>query len=151
MNKRIILYLILTIISMLIIFTFSSKNSDSSNSTSKRLIDGGITIYENITNKKVNHKKIINKLNYPVRKVAHFTLYLILGFFVYEFLLLTSIPHKETITILLCFIYSLTDEIHQLFVSGRTGQIIDIIIDTMGAITIVLIYKYIIKRKNSLQ
>ena len=151
MNKRIILYLILAIISMLIIFTFSSKNSDSSNSTSKKIIDGGITIYEKITNKKVDHIKIVNKLNYPVRKVAHFALYLILGFFVYEFLLLTSIPHKEIITILLCFIYSLTDEIHQLFVSGRTGQIIDIIIDTMGAITVVLIYKFIIKRKNSLQ
>lgn len=151
MNKKIIVYLVLAIISMLIIFTFSSKNSGSSNSTSKKLIDGGVTIYESITNNKVNHKKIVNKLNYPVRKLAHFTLYLILGFFVYEFLLLTSIPHKEIIAILICFIYSVTDEIHQVFVSGRTGQILDIIIDTMGAITMVLMYRYIRKRKNSLQ
>ena len=37
------------------------------------------------------------------------------------------------LTILICFVYSCTDEFHQLFINGRTGQFSDCIIDTLGA------------------
>ena len=47
----------------------------------------------------------------------------------------------------ICFIYSLTDEYHQLFINGRTGQFSDCLIDTLGAI-IGMIILYIIKTKK---
>jgi VanZ family protein len=35
--------------------------------------------------------------------------------------------------ILLCFLYASSDEIHQLFVPGRSGSFIDILLDTFGS------------------
>ena len=45
-------------------------------------------------------------------------------------------------TCIFCLIYAIFDEIHQIYVPGRTGKAIDVIIDTLGActgITIILI------------
>jgi VanZ family protein len=35
--------------------------------------------------------------------------------------------------IILCFLYAITDELHQQFVSSRQGAAIDVLIDTVGA------------------
>ena len=45
------------------------------------------------------------------------------------------------VSILLSILYSCTDEIHQLFVSGRSGSIIDVMIDSIGIILGIFIYK----------
>jgi VanZ family protein len=45
-----------------------------------------------------------------------------------------------------CFVFACSDEIHQLFIAGRTGQLTDIIIDLVGivlGITFFYIAKYI--------
>lgn len=73
--------------------------------------------------------------NYLVRKAAHFTEYLVLGFIVahafdpqYE-LLRASICAAA----LLCVLVPSVDEIIQLFVPGRSGQISDVLLDCCGA------------------
>mgnify|MGYP003309055667 FL=1 len=43
-------------------------------------------------------------------------------------------------SIIICFIYACTDEIHQLYVVGRTGQFIDVLIDTIGALLGCLVF-----------
>ena len=43
--------------------------------------------------------------------------------------------------------YSITDEIHQIFVSGRSGEIRDIIVDTCGS-TVGILLNIIINRKR---
>jgi VanZ family protein len=50
-------------------------------------------------------------------------------------------------TIAFCFLYSTTDEIHQTFVLERTGQLLDCMIDTLGAI-IGSIFIFQITRNN---
>ena len=54
------------------------------------------------------------------------------------------------IVLLSAFCYSLTDEFHQLFVNGRTGQFSDCLIDTSGAILGILLFKIILIIKNKL-
>ena len=44
-------------------------------------------------------------------------------------------------------IYAITDEIHQIFVSGRSGEIRDIIVDTCGS-TVGILLNIIINRKR---
>lgn len=134
---------------MVLIFLFSSKNSTSSNTTSKRIIDQGITIYEKVSKKEVDHQKMIEKLNYPVRKLAHYSIYFLLGFFSYQLLQYTKLKKKELYAILLCLLYAFLDEFHQLFVNGRTGQIKDVIIDIIGAITAILITSWLLEKKNN--
>ena len=41
---------------------------------------------------------------------------------------------RALISLIFCFIYACTDEFHQIFVSGRSPQMFDVMIDTSGAL-----------------
>lgn len=141
MNKKLIAYIMLSICCMTAIFYFSNKNKVQSNSTSKTIIKYFVNIYEDISNKKVNKEELTNKLNYPIRKLAHFSIYFLLGIFVYNIFLLTNTKHKLLLSIIFCILYAIGDETHQLFVSGRTSQPLDVFIDSMGSIISISITK----------
>lgn len=140
MNKKII-YILLIIFWLTVIFIFSSNNASESNGLSKGLIGRGIKIYEKITNKSVNTKKIVKKLNYPVRKVAHYSVFFVLGIFIYLFISTTKINHKFILSLLICILCACFDEIHQIFTFGRTAKVFDVFIDTLGSLTSILILK----------
>ena len=76
--KRII-YLILVILWLSVIFIFSNQSGEESGNTSKKLIINIINVYEKITNSEVDRDIVIEKMQYPIRKLAHFTEYFILG------------------------------------------------------------------------
>ena len=147
MSKKLLVYILLSILCMITIFTFSSKNTNESNGTSKGLIKHFVHTYEKVFDKDVDEEVIITKLNYPIRKLAHYSIYLLLGIFIYNIFLLTGVKHKVLISILVCMIYAITDETHQLFVSGRTGQVLDVFIDTIGSLTSILLIKMIGSKK----
>ena len=46
---------------------------------------------------------------------------------------LNSVKYPLAMSIFLSFLYAITDEIHQIFVPGRSAQFRDILIDTLGA------------------
>lgn len=79
--------------------------------------------------------------NFIVRKVAHFTEYMILAYLVFNVLEFYCESKKKVIiySILFVFIYASSDEIHQYFVPGRECAFRDIVIDTLGGITSTLI------------
>ena len=81
-------------------------------------------------------KKIISGTfltEHIIRKIAHFTEFALLGFlFNFSFLFTYGKP-KRIISLSLTSLYALTDEIHQIFVEGRSCQFIDWVIDTCGA------------------
>ena len=145
MIKKVI-YLMCIILCLISIFMFSSEDSKESNATSKELINKGVTTYETVTKKDVNNKMLVKELNYPVRKLAHFTIYLILGIFVYLYLNTTNINNKLIIGIIFCLICAIFDETHQIF-TGRTSKILDVFIDTLGSITSILLLKYKTSKK----
>ena len=128
MKKRI--NILLVILWMILIFIMSSFNSTESSNQSNFIVDI-ITNLFNITN--------INLLSLIIRKLAHFTEYFILGILIYN--LIHSYNKKIYIAIIICVLYAISDEIHQLFVPGRSCQLLDILIDTMGSIVgIYLLY-----------
>ena len=139
MNRKQIIYIILTIIWMITIFLFSNEKADSSTDTSKGLIYNVVSIYKNVINKDIDVELICEKFDHPVRKTAHFTLYFILGFFVYHVFLYSKTNWKNLSTIIICLMYSISDEMHQIFVPGRSGQISDVFIDMCGVILLLLI------------
>ena len=89
-------------------------------------------------------KKNIN--SFVVRKGAHMFLFCVLGilFFgsVYNG---DNILKSVFIALLLAFLYACSDEYHQTFVVGRTGQFNDVLIDFSGAFIGVLIVSLIVK------
>jgi len=76
-------------------------------------------------------------LHHLVRKSAHVTEYAIFGLLLYHCLLRSNRtdwrPLLGAWSVLIAAAYSLTDEFHQFFVSGRTASLWDCGIDTMGA------------------
>ena len=45
-----------------------------------------------------------------------------------------NVKHIYFISFIICFLYASSDEFHQLFVPGRSGQVTDIFIDMIGVV-----------------
>jgi len=148
-----IINIVVIILWLVIIFLFSAQNGTESESVSSEVI---IKTVETITREELTtseKENLVKKVLFPVRKSAHFFLYFVLAIIVFTFCLKKFKMTRKSfiITILFCFLYSITDEIHQLFVVGRTSRILDIFIDTIGATISTLIYYgiyQIIKKKR---
>ena len=127
---------ILLVFRLLVIFLFSNQTASKSQSTSDKVASDIVDAVETVTKNEIKKDKkenIIENTRFLVRKTAHFTLYFILGIIVY--LLFTSYGVKKILfySILFCFLYACSDEIHQLFLDGRTAKVLDICIDTCGS------------------
>lgn len=80
-----------------------------------------------------------------LRKLAHITEYFILAYLIYR-------PIREyhkvgenssmALTILVPFLYAISDEYHQTFVFGRHGSSRDVAIDFIGILILVIIIKF---------
>lgn len=127
--------LLLVILWMIFIFVMSSFDATSSSNQSNFIV-GIITSIINI--------KDTGLLSLIIRKLAHFIEYFILGILVINFI--TRYDKKIIIAILLCIIYATSDEIHQIFVPGRSCQITDIMIDSLGSIMGIYLCKLITKK-----
>lgn len=143
---------ILLILWMVLIFFFSHQPAIDSDKVSNGVIDKIIHTVEVISGHEFSNNEletISNFLIFPVRKLAHFTLYFILGILIYNTICLYSINNKKILfgSILLCIIYACSDEIHQLFVLGRSGELRDVLIDTLGSSLGILIVSKIINKR----
>jgi len=144
---KIIILMTVAIIWMIGIFKLSAMNSTNSGSKSKGLISLfiedalDITNEYGITNSHPNDEKLERAselINAPMRKVAHASVYFVLAFFV-MIVLNIIFEHKKywltlLIALIICIGFAATDEYHQTYVNGRTGQFMDVIIDSVGAI-----------------
>ena len=133
--KKLILF-ITAIISIAVMFYFSSRNADISSRQSKMVLDF-ILNFGFETN------------SYFIRKFAHFIIFTLIGFCVSMFI--GSCIETNLITLIISFIissgYACVDEYIQTFIPGRSGNIGDVIIDVSGVIVglfLYLIINYII-------
>ena len=138
---------------IIIIFSFSSQSGADSTITSNSVTDIGIKLVENITNKEFSDKEIENiqdNMRFIIRKSAHFTEYLILGLILINLLRkYYKLNYKVIISaILLCMLVASCDEFYQLFIGGRTGKFSDVLIDTSGSSVGIIIYSIIYKLVN---
>ena len=80
-----------------------------------------------------------------IRKSAHIFEYFVLFLLMYNYIRYYSIKSKFILSIILCIVYSIFDEGHQLFIEGRAGEVLDVLVDTIG-----VFLGYILIRKNKL-
>lgn len=132
--KRIILVLII-ILWMCVVFSLSSQNGDESNGTSSYIVNIITSLYEKNSCSELSAQNVHN-LTFIVRKIAHFILYFIGSIPVLTLFKTYDISKNKTYlyTILFCFVYACSDELHQLLSEGRNGNVIDVVIDTLGGI-----------------
>ena len=145
------IFIVLLVLWMGFIFSMSSENAEKSSNTSGqtiRVVLSAVPGFEEQPEEvKVN---IIEKLQFIVRKSAHFIGYMILGILASGLILYYgNINKKYLLAFLICVIYAISDEIHQLFVPGRAGQIRDVLIDSagsfLGIIIVMALEKLLIK------
>jgi VanZ family protein len=133
---------------MLFIFSLSSDNGEVSEKKSDSLI---VKVTETILHRKLTveeKEKYIEKTVVFVRKSAHFTLYFILGLLVISFLKEFGLSRKSIIiSIIVVLLYAVSDEIHQTFIPGRSGEVLDVLIDAIGGSLSTVLY-YLIYRRN---
>ena len=145
---RKIVKLILIILCMLFIFSLSSDNGEVSEKKSDSLI---VKVTETILHRKLTveeKEKYIEKTVVLVRKSAHFTLYFLLGLLVISFLKEFGLSRKSIIiSIIVVLLYAVSDEIHQTFIPGRSGEVFDVLIDTIGGSLSTVLYYLIYKRR----
>jgi len=132
-------------------FLFSNMSSNDSNSRSKDIIRKGVVVVDKVFHKNMDKdhiERIVIKLNYPFRKICHFTEYFILSILILLSLRLGNISTNKSIiiTFIFCFIFSISDEIHQMFIAGRSPLILDCFIDILGCSLFLLIYYFRTKK-----
>lgn len=135
----VILSLIVVLLWMGLIFNLSSQVAQESNKLSKGVTEIVVKTVEKVAPKADFN---INRFNHIVRKNAHFFAYLVLGILVLNILRRRGVYGYKSIglAILICVLYAISDEVHQMFVPGRGPQVKDVLIDSAGASVGVLVY-----------
>ena len=134
-----IITVLLSLAWMGLIFTLSSETASASSETSGSIIAAVIKFFyrDFSTLDKVSQQELIAPFQFIARKAAHFSLYAILGVLTF----LSAVTYKQlsltargAVACGICLLYAISDEIHQLFIPGRSGEIRDVCIDFCGAL-----------------
>lgn len=144
----------LTICLMVLIFFFSAEDADRSNATSgmvarwfaERFTAG----FSEMTAEE--QQALIDDIQFTVRKSAHFLEYTALGFMIRCCLESWAGDRRKKglgpAGWTLGALYAATDEAHQLLVDGRGGTVTDVLLDSSGVLTGVLIWTLIFRCLN---
>lgn len=133
-----IVSVVLVVICMGAIFMFSAEDAAESDSTSK----GTITVIAGMIKKDFNKMsqqqkdEFVAGLNGIARTAAHFSIYCLLGLLTANALYAFSLRRWRlaVFSVGISLLYAISDEIHQYFVPGRACELIDVTVDTMGAV-----------------
>lgn len=149
-----IILLILLIVTCFTIFKFSAQEVSQSDGTSKMVLAKIIDIIF----KDINQDKrfqLIEQWNILIRKLAHFSIYTLVGIWSMSFISTFNISKfkKVGISLIIGILYAMSDEYHQSFVPGRGPSITDVGIDSLGVLTgicivVIIIFMYRILKKQ---
>lgn len=139
-NKRLAYtFWTLSAICFVVIFYFSSRTADESAMQSASILDLIIRILgDNAVT------------DFIVRKSAHFLEYVGTCLLLNFAWLFTKGKKQELLAIGCASLYAITDEVHQIFVDGRSCELRDWGIDTLGAIVGTIIFLIIYKMINKM-
>lgn len=140
-----ILLLILAAVWILIIFMFSAKSAPESMKQSDGIVDYLIRIfvpeYDSLSVQ--DQIDISDTMTTIVRKGAHMAEYAILSAILYALISKWNLPERRILRAVCAWggavLFAVSDELHQLFVPGRSGEFTDILIDGSGALIGVLL------------
>lgn len=137
---------------MSVIFCLSNQPAIDSTELSDGFISNTIGNVYKLFNKNISSDELSEikvKYTHPVRKMAHFTIYMILGILVTLLVREYNVSFNKClfISLLVCLLYSISDEAHQLFVIGRSGEIRDVLIDTSGSFISIFVFNKLFRKK----
>ena len=138
------IFIFLALLWMIVIFYYSSKTAVESTQDSMAvgMVISRLFVVDYDELPKCEQYDIAKSIEHPIRKTAHAMEYAVLGLFLTLGLYANkkyALKRYYVCRNLLCpwllaTFYACTDEFHQLFVLGRSGQITDVCIDSGGAL-----------------
>ena len=155
-HRKRTIYIVLIIVWMGCIFFFSSQNGEQSISLSSSILRKMMQIFYPKFNflTTLQQTDILSSFSLLIRKTAHMSEYALLYLLVYQYVstyIIKDIRFYELFPLITVFLYACSDEFHQLFIVGRSGCFIDVMIDTTGGfimcICIIIIKYFVNKRK----
>ena len=112
---------------MAVIFTMSSMTGEESGEQSGRIVQILLGIFPGI-------EKAISSLELLVRKGAHMLEFAVLFLLYRRALCFGEKKHAGAMAFGMTMLYAASDELHQMFVAGRGSSVIDVAIDSFGAL-----------------
>ncbi len=134
MKKIKVVWCVISIIIMTLIFFFSHQSADVSSDTSGRFAKI-LANFLALIFKGELYERILWVAQWIVRKSAHLVLYAMLGICVYNTFNISGKLKRLLISMAICVLYAISDEIHQSFVPGRACRLSDVLIDGIGSIS----------------
>ena len=131
-----------------IIFNFSNQDGEKSGNLSREVTEN---VTKNINSiqklEKSEKEKVLNRIEHYIRKLAHFSLYLVVGILTMSLMYTFDLKNiKKILTSLgIGMFYATSDEIHQVFIPERNASIFDVLIDSCRVLTGILIIFVIVK------
>ena len=137
---------------MALIFAFSAQPADQSSQTSSGLLDLLRPLLAWWTDRlpPEQQEAFFTFFHMVIRKTAHFSIYFVMALFSwrawgnYPF----GMPLRALLSVALCSLYAVSDEIHQSFVPGRGPGAGDVVLDTVGALCAVGLCLFLAYRKR---
>ena len=158
MNKNIIrVILIVWLIATFVrIFCFSSQDGEESSAVSRKVTTAVTQNVKKIQDMDSKQRELtLDKIEHFIRKIAHFSIYTLVGILMMALMSTYDIAKRKQIliSIFIGMMYATSDEIHQYFVPERTALFTDVLIDTTGVclgalIVLVALQIYIKIRKK---
>ena len=137
-----IITIILIIAWMILVFYFSNQISDESSKLSGGITRAILNFFNLLEGKTLEQQSAIETI---IRKLAHYSIYTLGGILILLHVNLYKIKTNKKVIIswLIGTAYAMTDEIHQLFIQGRSGSFTDTIIDFIGCLFGLIIIKLV--------
>ena len=150
MRKKI--FLALAILWMGTIFYMSNQPANISTVQSDGVINilSGVPVLGDVMDVLISN----GTASFVVRKSAHMLSYGLLSVLLFMSIYdnYKYINNTIIISLIITFLYACSDEFHQTFITGRSGEFRDVLVDSTGAIIflliIILITKFINKKKT---
>lgn len=128
---------------MLVIFLLSAQPSEAS----AELSGAGLRVLESIVDALASalglagpSAETLDLLHKPLRKLGHLLGYLVLGWLTARATHLTGWARPALVAWLIATGYAASDELHQALVPGRSAEVTDVLLDSVGALIGVWLY-----------
>lgn len=138
---------------MLLIIWFSAQPAEQSKFVSGMVVKAlvnMVTVLSPGAHSAKEQQILILQLHNLVRKVAHAVNFFVLGCLTYQAIRLNLRVRKEgwlvAGAIASCTMFAALDEFHQLYVPGRSCELLDVLIDSVSALVGIFVCWYITKR-----
>lgn len=127
-----------------LIFYFSAQPADSSSRLSSSVTAKLLQALPSLKAlPPVQKMQTIEVIHNFIRKLAHFTIYAVLGVWVYLLCCCYDLSFCKAffVAFAVCTVYAGSDELHQFFVPGRACMLLDVLTDSAGAVAGILLIR----------